>query len=132
MSQHGTILLVEDDADLRAELEIHLRRAGYRVIATGDGLRAVELACEHPPAAAVVGLLLPGQSGFLVTLALKAEFGDTVRVAVTSVASSALEDYALAVGAERFLTKPFSAAEVLHAVADLAAPVHRPRARIGA
>ena len=132
MPQHDTILLVEDDSDLRTALETAFRRAGYRVVATGDGLRAVELAREHPPAAAVVGLLLPGQSGFLVTLALKAEYGDAVRVAVTSAPSPALADYALAVGAERFLAKPFAAADVVSAVTELAAPVQRPRARIGA
>jgi CheY-like chemotaxis protein len=138
MSQHGTILLVEADPDRRAELETLLHRAGYHVVATGDGLRAVELACEHLPAAALVDLLLPGQSGLQVTLALKAQFGDLVRVAVMSVnASPALQDYAAALGAERFLPKPFPLAAALDTVADLCPPldapaVRRPRARIGA
>ncbi len=138
MSHHGTILLVEDDPDLRDELEMLLHGAGYHVVATGDGLRAVELARDHPPTAALVGLMLPGQSGFQVTLALKARFGDAVRVAVTSAnASPALQDYAAALGAERFLPKPFLPAAALAAVAGLCPPLgepaaRRPRARIGA
>lgn len=137
-SQHGTILLVEDDPDLRAELETLLHHSGYHVVATGDGLRAVELAREHPPAAALVGLLLPGQSGLQVTLALKSQFGDAVRVLVTSAtAAPALRDYAAAVGADGFLVKPVAPAEAVAAIVALcpllAAPVvRRPRAKIGA
>ena len=137
MSQHGTILLVEADPDLRAELETALHHAGYDVVATGDGIRAVELACQHPPAAALVDLLLPGQSGFQVTIALKAQFGDAVRVAAMSEHTSpALRDYAAAAGAERFLHKPFAPTAARDTVAALCPPTdapapRRPRAKIG-
>ena len=96
----GLILLVEDDPDLRDAIETLLHRANYDVISTGDGIRAVELADEFEPVAALVDLLVPGQSGFRVTLALKSRFGDDVRVAVMSANDSAAhQDYAAASGA---------------------------------
>jgi CheY-like chemotaxis protein len=123
MSLPATVLLAEDDPDLRDVMELLLVRAGYFVVATGDGLRAVELAAEHEPAVAVVDLLLPGQSGFQVTSALKARYGDRVRVLVVSgSASRAHEDYALASGAERFLAKPVPASLLVEAVAALCPP----------
>lgn len=136
-SQPGLILLAEDDPDLRAGFEDALRRRGYEVVSTGCGLRAVELALEHRPALAVVDLLLPGQSGFQVAFALRERFGDRVRVlAMSEFSSPHHRDYAEASGAELFLAKPFSEAELLTAAAALcpvpAAPREpRRRARIG-
>lgn len=126
-SHHGTILVVEDDPDLRDALETLLHRQGYHVVATGDGLRAIELADEHEPAVALVDLLVPGQSGFQVTIALKERFGDRVRVVVMSGNTSpAHRDYATASGADQFLPKPFVATAMLGAVAELCAPAPAP------
>ena len=123
-SRYGTILLVEDDPDLRGTLETVLHNAGYEVISTGNGLRAVELAHEHKPVAAIVDMLLPGQSGFQVTLALKERFGDNIRVAIMSgYTSPAQQDYAAASGAEHFLPKPFGPTALL----DIAATICPPR-----
>ncbi len=79
-SRHGTILLVEDDRDLRDAIETILHRAGYEVTATGTGHREVELANEHEPTVALVDLLLPSRSGSRVPLVLKERFGGRVRV----------------------------------------------------
>ncbi|HEY1187366.1 MAG TPA: response regulator [Gemmata sp.] len=117
---HGPILLVEDDPDLRSAFEFMLRRRGYDVVSTGNGLRAIELAIEHRPALAVVDLLLPGQSGFQVSFALRERFGGRTRVLVMSGFSSPHHrDYAEASGAEMFLAKPFSETAFLGAVAAL-------------
>ncbi|QEG30504.1 Transcriptional regulatory protein YycF [Gemmata obscuriglobus] len=142
MTSHpGLILLVEDDADLRAAFEFTLRRRGYKVVSTGCGLRAVELAVEHQPTLAVVDLLLPGQSGFQVSHALRERFGDNVRVLVMSgYTSSHHRDYAAASGAEAFLAKPFSEVALIDAVEALCpAPIKsqepfetRRRVKIGA
>ena len=124
----GLILLVEDDPDLRAAFETVLQRRGYDVVSTGCGLRAVELAVEHRPAAAVVDLLLPGQSGFQVSYALRERFGDLIRVLVMSGYSSPHHrDYAEASGAEVFLAKPFSETALLTAVGELCPVPQGPR-----
>ena len=123
MSQRGVILLVEDNPDLRDRIELLLLRQGYQVVATGDGLRAVELAEQTRVDAALVDLLVPGQSGFQVTLALKERHGDRVRVVVMSGHTSpAHQAYALATGAERFLAKPFRTEELLETLAAVCPP----------
>lgn len=139
MSRQRTVLVVEDDPDLRDVIQSLLSRRGYNVVCTGCGLRAVELAAEHRAAVVVTDLLLPGQSGFRVTAELKERHGDAVRVVMTSeTASPAHRDYALASGAERFLPKPFTTTQLLDAVGALlppseavAAPEPRRLARIG-
>ena len=127
MSRNQTVLVVEDEPDLRAALELLLIRQGYHVVATGDGLRAVELAAQHQIDAAVVDLLIPGQSGFQVAIDLKARYGDAVRVVLMSgIASPAHQDYAFAAGAEQFLAKPFTTSQLLNAVAAFCPPPSDP------
>lgn len=138
MPRQRTVLVVEDDPDLRDAIELLLLRRGYHVVSTGCGLRAVELAARHRVAVAVVDLLLPGQSGFQVLAGLKARYGDAVRVVMMSeIRSAAPHDYALASGAERFLPKPFTTGQLLDSVTALCpppevAPEPRRMARIGA
>lgn len=137
MSRQRTVLVVEEDPDLRDAIKSLLARRGYNVVSTGCGLRAVELAAEHRAAVVVTDLLLPGQSGFRVLTELKERHGDAVRVVVASeTASAAHMDYALASGAEWFLPKPFTHNQLLEAVAAFlpppdAAPEPRRLARIG-
>jgi DNA-binding response OmpR family regulator len=120
MSRTRTVLVVEDDPNLRDAVELLLLRKGYHVVATGDGLRAVELAGQHEIDAALVDLLIPGQSGFQVLADLKALYGDGVKVALMSAtASGAHRDYAFAAGADQFLDKPFTVSRLLDAVAEL-------------
>jgi two-component system response regulator MprA len=135
-----TVLVVEDDPDLRDTIELLLFREGYHIVATGDGVRAVELAAKHKVDVALVDLLIPGQSGFQVTAELKTRHGDAIRVVVMSgSASPAHQDYALAAGAERFLPKPFTTTQLFDTVAAFCPPPeHKPlsgsyrTARIGA
>ncbi len=139
MSRAHTVLLVEDDPDLRDAVELLLHRKGYHVVSTGDGLRAVELAAAHRVDVALVDLLIPGQSGFQVATELKARHGDGVRVVVMSANdSTAHQDYAIASGAERFLPKPFTTTQLFDTLAAFCPPPDVPpsgtfrTARIGA
>jgi DNA-binding response OmpR family regulator len=127
VSRKHTVLVVEDDPDLRDAVEMILLRQGYHVVATGDGLRAVELADQYRVDMAVVDLLIPGQSGFQVAADLKARYGDDVRVVLMSGnTSQAHQDYAFAAGAERFLPKPFTTTQLLNAVAAFCPPPSEP------
>jgi DNA-binding response OmpR family regulator len=116
-------LVVADDPALRDSVELFLLRKGYRVLATGDGVRAVELADKHRVDVALVDLLIPGQSGFQVAADLKARHADAIRVVVMSdTAFPAHRDYALATGAESFLVKPFTTTELFEAVTAFCPP----------
>lgn len=139
MSRTRTVLLVEDDPELRDAIELLLLRKGYHVVSTGDGLRAVELASQHQVDVALVDLLIPGQSGFQVTTDLKSQYGDAMKVAVMSGnASQAHRDYAFAAGADQFLAKPFTVTQLFDAMAvlcplptDTPPSGHRRTVRIG-
>ena len=127
MSHQHTVLVAEDDPDLRDAIESILLRAGYYVVATGNGLRAVALACEHRVDVALIDLLLPGQSGFQVAMELKIRHGEAVRVVMMSGnASPAHQDYAFASGAEQFLRKPFTTPQLLDAIATFCPPPTEP------
>jgi CheY-like chemotaxis protein len=117
------VLVVEDDAGSRSVIESLLARKGYAACGTGDGLDALRLAREARPVAALVALMLPGQSGCRVIEDLRAEFGAQLDItALSAFASPALADYALAVGANRVLSKPLTATALLGSLAHLPAP----------
>jgi CheY-like chemotaxis protein len=127
MSHPRTVLVAEDDPDLRDAIELILHRRGYHVVTAGDGLRAVQLAEQQHVDVALVDLLMPGQSGFQVTTDLKAHHGDAVRVIIMSGSASAAHvDYAFAAGAERFLSKPFTSTQLLDAIAAFCPPPETP------
>ncbi|MCS6865730.1 MAG: response regulator [Gemmataceae bacterium] len=137
MPETPAILVVEANPEFRDDLELHLLNQGYEVVSTGNGLRAVELAHERHFQVALVDLLIPGQSGFRVAQDLKARLGESITVVVLSSAlSAAHQDYAMAAGADRFLPKTLTIAEIGDVVASICPPPRQrpaPRrfARIG-
>ncbi len=101
------ILVVDDDADLRAVVAFTLRDAGYLVFAAAEGEGALALAEAERPVLIVLDLNLPGEDGLALLPRLLAL--GPVAVLVLSV-RSAEEDVvrALDLGADDYLTKPFS------------------------
>jgi DNA-binding response OmpR family regulator len=103
------VLIVDDDGDLRAVLGFALRDAGYLVIEAGDAPAALERAAEERPDLVVLDLNLPSADGLSVLPRLRGEGAARRPVIVLSV-RSAEEDVvrALDLGADDYLTKPFS------------------------
>ena len=121
-----TVLLVEDDDDLREAMAFALRRHGYEVVTAGDGSEAERLIAEQLPDLGVFDLLLPGVSGFQLTRLVKERSDGRVPVVVISGNSSAAHrDYAFACGGDAFLPKPFDSAD-LTAAATRHCPINRP------
>ena len=115
------ILVCDDDPDLRALVEYRFQRAGYEVLATGDGKAALELALEERPALAVLDVMMPGLSGIEVTRLLRAD-SRTERMPVILLTSRSLESDVSSgfdAGADDYVTKPFSPQELLHRVRAL-------------
>jgi len=108
------ILVVEDEASLRAQLEAQLRKAGYAVDAAADGEDGFYLGREHPFDLAVVDLGLPKLSGIEVIRRWR-EAGRAFPVLILT-ARGRWQDKVegLNAGADDYLTKPFQAEE-LHA-----------------
>ena len=107
------ILLVEDDPKTRETVALYLRREGYEVVTAGDGVRALEAAHEHEPHLIVLDLMLPGMDGLAVCRALRHA---SARPAIIMVTARSTEDDKLTgldLGADDYVTKPFSPRELM-------------------
>lgn len=108
----ATILLVEDEATLVQTIAYTLRREGYTVVTAGDGQTALTLAREARPDLVVLDLMLPGLDGFEVCRRLRAE--SAVPILILSARDTEIDRVVgLEIGADDYLTKPFSLRELL-------------------
>jgi len=101
------VLVADDDTDLRELIAFTLGQAGYLVIKAHDGVAAVRLFTEESPDLVVLDINMPGLSGFQVCEAIRAR--SRVPVMMLTVRGEE-EDLvrALGLGADDYLTKPFS------------------------
>ena len=118
MQRAERILVVEDDADVRAVLCRLLEAAGYCVDSVDDGAAAIPRVKAECPDAVVLDVMLPGKSGFDVCQELKFH-RDTNLIPIlmlTALSDRASRRRGLWVGANAYLTKPFDAADLLRAL----------------
>ena len=109
----ATILLAEDDSDIRLLVTLKLTQAGHQVRGFGDGLSAAADAREHPPDLAVLDIMMPGMSGLEVCRELRQDPA-TARIPVILLTAQARETditAGLAAGADDYIVKPFSPRE---------------------
>ena len=111
-SDAGRILVVEDDADIGRLLAINLRDSSFEVDLVNDGLEGFELAIEHDYQLIVLDVMLPGLDGFELCKRLRSR-GSTVPILMLTARSSEVERVlGLELGADDYLTKPFSVMEL--------------------
>ena len=109
------VLVVDDEPDIVALVVYHLAKAGYRVSSAMNGTDALAIATRERPALIVLDLMLPGLSGFEVLAKLRASDA-TAGVAVLMLTARREEPdriKGLALGADDYLTKPFSPQELV-------------------
>jgi DNA-binding response OmpR family regulator len=114
----GRILVVEDDLTLLETLEYNLSREGYEVITAADGLMALDVAREEKPDLIVLDLMLPRLDGFEVCRILRRESSVPILM-LTARTDEVDRVVGLEVGADDYLTKPFSMRELLARVKAL-------------
>ncbi len=109
------ILVVDDEADIVALIVFHLAKAGYRVSTAATGFDALDAARREQPALIVLDLMLPDVSGYEVLEQLRAsEATQNVGVLMlTARVEEADRVRGLALGADDYLTKPFSPQELV-------------------
>ena len=107
-----TVLVVEDERDIREVLRRYLERAGLSVLTTGTGAEAIRLLTSAPPDLVVLDLGLPDVDGTDVLREIQAAGRPPVLVLT---ARSTVDDriHGLQLGADDYVTKPFSPAEVV-------------------
>ena len=109
------ILVVEDEARLRALLRLYLERAGYEVREAADGRAALDAFDEDPPDLLVVDLMLPKLQGEALISAIRED--SQVPILIASAKRSDLERIAgLRLGADDYLPKPFNVHELVERV----------------
>jgi DNA-binding response OmpR family regulator len=113
-----TVLVADDDRDIRDLVAFKLEAAGYTVLTAGDGDAALAQVLEHRPDLAVLDVMMPGRSGTQVLQEMRAhdEVGATRVILLTAKAQEADVESGFALGADDYVVKPFSPRELLSRV----------------
>ncbi len=115
----STILVAEDQADIRDLLVMNLRNAAYEVTAVADGVAALASQNERASDLLILDLMMPGLDGLEVCKALRARGRSTPILMLTAKSTELDRVLGLELGADDYLTKPFSLAELLARVKAL-------------
>ena len=106
-----TVLVVDDEEAIAEAVRARLESEGYRVFVADDGPKAIELHAEHHPDLVVLDLMLPGMDGLEVCKQIQKERWTPVLM-LTARTEEADTVAGFAVGADDYLTKPFSLREL--------------------
>ena len=109
------ILVAEDEVDVLNLIAINLKGAGFSVLKAADGPTAIEMARSSMPALIVLDLMLPGMSGLDICKALKSESATKLIpiIMLTAKAEEVDRIVGLELGADDYITKPFSPRELV-------------------
>lgn len=126
MNQNFTIYIVEDDADITEILEDNLWREGYRIRTFTDGLKAYDAIAKSPPDLIILDLNLPSMSGIELCKYIRSnDVTSEIPVIMLTARSEEIDKIiGFEVGADDYVTKPFSPRELLARV-----KVHLKRAK---
>jgi two-component system alkaline phosphatase synthesis response regulator PhoP len=107
------IFVVEDDEDLLQLLEAYLLRQGYEVELFSDGKEALRAALNDPPDLVILDLMLPGLDGLALATRLREERAHVPIIMLTARTTEQDRLAGLRAGADDYVVKPFSPAEVV-------------------
>ena len=107
------ILIVEDEEDVARGLELNLKKEGYRVIKANRGDTAVDLAIKENPHLILLDVMLPGLSGVDVCREVRKKGIEAPIIMLTAKAEEIDRVLGLEIGADDYVTKPFSLRELM-------------------
>ena len=107
------VLVLEDESSIRSFIVINLRRAGYEVVEAESGEQALELLSQHSDVrVALLDIMLPGIDGFEVCRRIRATNSSIGIIMLTARSQEMDKVTGLMTGADDYVTKPFSPAEL--------------------
>ena len=106
------ILIVDDEDDIRMLISTYLKKEGYQVFEAADGLQAVNTAREQAPDLVILDIMLPKMSGLELLSMLRRE-SDVYVIMLTAKTEEVDKLVGLNMGADDYLTKPFSPRELV-------------------
>src|SRR4030042_4455253 len=115
LSMREKILIVDDEKDIVKMLDYNLKKEGFRIVSCYDGEDALDTAVKEHPDLIILALMFPGMDGLEVSKALKKE-DKTVAIPIimlTAKAQEADKILGLELGADDYITKPFSPRELI-------------------
>ncbi|HEY7478203.1 MAG TPA: response regulator transcription factor [Actinomycetota bacterium] len=122
-----TVLVVDDEEAIAEAVRARLEAEGYRVVVAADGPQAIRMHAEHRPDLVVLDLMLPGMDGLEVCKAIQRTAWTPVLM-LTARTEEADKVAGFAVGADDYLTKPFSLRELVVRVKAILRRIERMRA----
>lgn len=108
-----TVLIADDEANIRNLARLYLEKEGFRVLTAGNGQEALALAQGDPPDLLVLDLMMPEMDGWEVSRRLRAESNDLPILILTARDQDIDKIVALEMGADDYLTKPFNPRELV-------------------
>ena len=108
----ASILIAEDDDDIRSLLRLYLESEGYRVLEASDGAAALRLAREESPDMAVLDVMMPEMNGFELTQALR-KYSDIPILILSAKSQDNDKILGLNLGADDYIAKPFNPVEIV-------------------
>ena len=120
MTENATVLVAEDEPHLLRLVRFRLEREGYRVVTAADGETAIDLIRSERPDLCVLDVMMPKKSGFDVLRELRADesLAETKVIMLTARAHDRDVETGFELGADDYVTKPFSAQELRLRVAS--------------
>ncbi|WP_339450718.1 EAL domain-containing response regulator [Pseudomonas sp. JAI120] len=120
-SQPATLLIVDDEPQVRKLLETLLQHEGYQTLSASSGEEALQLVAKQPPDLILLDIMMPGMDGYEVASQLK---GDAATASIPIIMLSALSESSarvsgLETGAEEFISKPVERVELWLRVRNL-------------
>lgn len=115
------ILVADDDADIREVLRIGLEREGYEILEASDGLATLNTARQQKPDLIVLDIMMPRLNGYEVARMLKFDrkFRSIPILMLTANRAPEERDLGTHTGADCYMTKPFTFAEILPSIREL-------------
>lgn len=116
-----TILIVDDDRSIVVALEFLMRQAGYTVATAADGCQALDYLATHKADLMVLDVMMPNKNGFEVCAEVRANprLAGLPIVILTAKGREAEKARGLALGADAYISKPFSTHELVELVQTL-------------
>ena len=115
------LLVADDEPNIIISLEYLMKREGYDVLVATDGNQALEAIQREQPALVLLDVMMPGKTGFEVCQAVRADPAlDGVRILMLTAKGRETDvSKGLALGANAYMTKPFSTRELVQKVAEM-------------
>ena len=116
-----TILIVDDEPNIVISIKYLLEHAGYEVVTAYDGQQALDYLADSSPALMILDVMMPKKNGFEVCEEIRGDnrFADMPILMLTAKGSEAEMNKGFSLGADGYITKPFSTHDLVERVNSL-------------